>query len=118
MHLHLVHYEISDVNLLNIYVCAIITRKYNISANTIYVIKNLKKRKNCNIFREREREGERERERERETRGGWGVGGGAGIAQSVEALYFTTELHTASVRVRVQPRTKYVWKALVTNVCQ
>ena len=31
---------------------------------------------------------------------------GAGIAQSVEALYFTTELHTSSVRVRVQPGEK------------
>ena len=33
---------------------------------------------------------------------------GAGIAQSLEALYFTTELHTSSVRVRVQPGTKYL----------
>ena len=34
---------------------------------------------------------------------------GAGIAQSVEALYFTSELHTSSVRVRVQPGTKYLY---------
>ena len=33
----------------------------------------------------------------------------AEIAQSLEALYFTTELHTASVRVRVQPGTKYLY---------
>ena len=35
--------------------------------------------------------------------------GDNGIAQSVEALYFTTELHTSSVRVRVQPGTKYLY---------
>ena len=35
---------------------------------------------------------------------------GAGIAQSVDALlYFTTELHASSVRVRVQPGTKYLY---------
>ena len=34
---------------------------------------------------------------------------GAGIAQSVEPLYFTTELHTSSVRVQVQPGTKYLY---------
>ena len=33
----------------------------------------------------------------------------AGIAQSVEALYFTTELITSSLRVRVQPGTKYLY---------
>ena len=35
---------------------------------------------------------------------------GAGIAQSVEVLYFTIELHTSSVRVRVQPGTKYLYE--------
>ena len=34
---------------------------------------------------------------------------GARIAQSVEALYFATELHTSSVRVRDQPGTKYLY---------
>ena len=36
---------------------------------------------------------------------------GTGIAQSVEALYFTTELHvhTSSVKDRVQPGTKYLY---------
>ena len=34
---------------------------------------------------------------------------GAGIAQLVEALYFTTELHTSSVQVQVQPGTKYLY---------
>ena len=36
----------------------------------------------------------------------------AGITQSVEALNFNTELHTSSVRVRVQPGTIYIyiWK--------
>ena len=43
---------------------------------------------------------------------------GARIAQSVEALYFTTELHTSSVRVRVQPGTKYLYgKIIRRNVC-
>ena len=36
-------------------------------------------------------------------------GRSAGIAQSVEALYFTTKLHTSSVRVRDQPRIKYLY---------
>ena len=36
-------------------------------------------------------------------------GSGAGIAQSVEALYFTTKLHTSSVQGRVQPGTKYLY---------
>ena len=31
---------------------------------------------------------------------------GTGIAQSVEALYFITELHTSSVWARVQPGDK------------
>ena len=31
------------------------------------------------------------------------------INQSVEALYFTTELHTSSIRARVQPGTKYLY---------
>ena len=30
---------------------------------------------------------------------------GAGIAQLIEALYFTTKLHTSSICVRVQPWT-------------
>ena len=33
----------------------------------------------------------------------------AGLANSVEALYFTTELHTSSARVWVQPGTKYLY---------
>ena len=44
---------------------------------------------------------------------------GDGISQSVEALYFTIELHTSSVRVRVQPGTKYLYgKISVGNVAQ
>ena len=35
---------------------------------------------------------------------------GAGIAQSLDALYFTTELRTSSARVRVKPGTKYVYR--------
>ena len=42
---------------------------------------------------------------------------GAGIAHSVEALYFTTELHTSSVRVRVQPGTKYLYGKKSVGIC-
>ena len=43
---------------------------------------------------------------------------GAGIAQTMEALYFTTELHTSSVRVLVQPGTKYLYgQKVLRNVC-
>ena len=37
---------------------------------------------------------------------------GAGIAQSVEALYFTTELHTSSVWVQVQQGTQYLYEKI------
>ena len=33
----------------------------------------------------------------------------AGIAQSVEALFLTTKLYTSSVRVQIQPGTKYLY---------
>ena len=41
----------------------------------------------------------------------------AGIAQSVEALHLTTELHTSSIRVRVQPGTKYLYGKKKSIVC-
>ena len=34
----------------------------------------------------------------------------AKIPQLVEVLYFTTELHTSSTRVQVQPGTKYLYE--------
>ena len=43
--------------------------------------------------------------------------GGLGL-QSVEALNFTTELHTSSIQVRVQPGTKYLYgNKICWNVC-
>ena len=41
----------------------------------------------------------------------------AGIAQSVEALYFTTELHTSSIWVWVQPGTKYLYGKKYLSEC-
>ena len=42
---------------------------------------------------------------------------GTGLAQSVEALYFTTELHTSSVQVRVQPGTQYLYGKTIPLEC-